>query len=400
MRAHSTQVLALVLSTAWLLRGQQAPPESLATFQSQSDLVLVPFNVERDSHFVIDLQQDDVELVQDGKPRAFTVFESPRTRGRTPVELILLFDTTTFTEAESKSPANHSRWNREAAYRWVSRWTDDESSALLERQAADVRVSVYRFDHKQLQRLCHRTSDPQALTAAIRRLPEQIPPEEAIPLTLPPGRKSFEDFMAKQGSKLDPKHPLILGTPSWSLEAIIGVLQDLAAAPEKEKAIRLLVDFSDYAGPTGTTPEDVAAQDAALAIPIYPVVMDYYPDNRKPVSGEAPPRDHPLQGLQPAAGLACDPKTLPIGYTCQAPSGPLWPGILSELTGGRAFYRQGIDEQVVSNLLEVVRNEGLLRYVVGFMPRPSERPRKHTLEIKLKSKTTGKLIGGERTAVY
>jgi hypothetical protein len=385
--AQLSRVLTLVLSTACLFLAQQAPPSVSPTFSSESDLVLLPFNVERDSKFVTDLEQGDIELLQDGKPRDFSVFESPRTRGRTPVELIILFDTTTFTEAESKARHYLSGWNREATYRWVGRWTDAESLTLLEKQAAEVRVAVYRFDRAQLQRLCRPTSDPQALTAAIHRLPEQIPPEEAIPLSLPPGRVTFEETMAKRGVKPDPKHPIVIGTPSWSFEAVIGVLRDLEASPSK--TVRLLADFSQGKGPTTTMPEDIAAQDSALQIPIYPIALVDM-GNGPSVQGEAPP----------GGGIhGCDAKSLPMGYTCQVLGPPTF-GNLGPLTGGRAFYPRGIDEHVVSNILEVTRNEGLLRYVLGFVPPPSAKPRKHDLEIRLKSKSTGKLIGGRRAAVY
>ncbi len=369
------------------LAGAQAPPSVSPTFNSESNLVLVNFNVERDSKFVTDLAQGDIELLQDGKPRDFSVFDSPRTRGRTPVELIILFDTTTFTEAESKARHYASGWNREATYRWVDRWTDAESLTLLEKQAAEVRVAVYRFDRTQLQRLCRPTSDPRALTAAIHRLPEQIPHEEAVPLSLPPGRESLEEKLAVHGFKPDPKHPLVIGTPSWSYEAVIGVLKDLDASPGK--TVRLLADFSQGKGPTTTIPEDVAAQDSALGIPIYPIALVDM-GNGPAVQGEGPP----------GGGFhGCDAKTLPIGYTCQAVGPPTF-GNLGPLTGGRAFYPGGIDERVVSNILEVTRNEGLLRYVVGFVPPSSVKPRKHDLEIRLKSKSTGKLIGGRRAAVY
>jgi len=385
---HLTRILPIALSATCLLSAQQAAPESSPTFNSESKLVLVPFNVVRDGHFALDLQQSDVELLQDGKPHDLTVFESPKTRRATPVELTLLFDTTTQTEAESKARFNLTRWNREASYRWVNRWTDAESLTLLEKYVAEVRVAVYRFDRAQLQRLCRPTTDPHTLTAAIHRLPEPIPPEEAIPVSLPPGRQTMEELIAKRsGLKPDPKHPIMLGTPGWSLEAIIGVLKDLEASPDR--AIRLLVDFSQGKGPTTTMPEDVAAQDAVLDIPIYPVALvesGYGPV----VNGEAPP----------GGGFhGCDATALPTGWTCQTVGPPALDSV-GPLTGGRAFHPGGIDERVVSNVLEVTRNEGLLRYVVGFVPPPSAKPRKHDLEIKLKSKSIGKLTGGQKTAVY
>ncbi len=54
----------------------------------------------------------------------------------------------------------------------------------------------------------------------------------------------------------------------------------------------------------------------------------------------------------------------------------------------------------MSDILIVVRNEGLFQYVVGFVPEASGRPRGHRLEVKLKSKPSGKLRGGKRMAVY
>ncbi len=65
----------LILLTATAMFGQEA-----ARFTAQSNLVVVPFNVIRDKLFVTDLQQSDVRLLEDGKPRAFTIFEGPATR--------------------------------------------------------------------------------------------------------------------------------------------------------------------------------------------------------------------------------------------------------------------------------------------------------------------------------
>jgi hypothetical protein len=75
-------------------------------------------------------------------------------------------------------------------------------------------------------------------------------------------------------------------------------------------------------------------------------------------------------------------------------------GDVGTLTGGQAFYPSRIDVGVVNQILEQIRNLGLSQYAVGFAPSPSGKPRKHDLEIKLKSKSAGKLVGGKRTAVY
>jgi hypothetical protein len=70
------------------------------------------------------------------------------------------------------------------------------------------------------------------------------------------------------------------------------------------------------------------------------------------------------------------------------------------LTGGRAFYPHGLDQLEVSVILKEIRNEGLSQYVVGFAPPASGRQTKHKLEIRLQSKSSGKLRGGQKTTVY
>jgi hypothetical protein len=120
------------------------------------------------------VKADDVLLLQDGKPREFTVFEGPGGR-RPPLELVLLFDTTTLPPPGSKIRVMWTHWDREATYDFTNHWGDQQSRGVLEKGGADVRVSAYRYDHQQMQRLCRSTSDPQALTSAIHRLPEPIP---------------------------------------------------------------------------------------------------------------------------------------------------------------------------------------------------------------------------------
>jgi hypothetical protein len=75
-------------------------------------------------------------------------------------------------------------------------------------------------------------------------------------------------------------------------------------------------------------------------------------------------------------------------------------GGIGESTGGRAFYPSQVDTNLLIEVLNAIRNEGLSKYVLGFQPSSSGQQRTHRLEIKLKSKSSGKLMGGRRTAVY
>src|SRR5690348_6678959 len=73
---------------------QEAAPDSPSlTFHAQTRLVLLSFHSARGANYRADLQPADVVLLEDGIPRSFTVFDSPTTNGRMPLELVLLFDT-------------------------------------------------------------------------------------------------------------------------------------------------------------------------------------------------------------------------------------------------------------------------------------------------------------------
>jgi len=222
---------------------------------------------------------------------------------------------------------------------------------------------------------------------------------------------------------------------SWTLEAVIETLKEEAAAPGK--AMRSLVVFSETAGPTSTQPQDVADRANALGIPVYPVVLDYdeylhHPfvigvarsgtplnvEGAVPISRPdwaGPPAAASGQAASPTqAGDAAAPTPRPApapgdqdSAIRRAPTvgnmstvGGSRFGGLGELTGGGSLYPSRLDAATVNHILDIVRDEGLSQYVVGFAPTPSGRQRKHNLEIRLKSKSTGKLVGGKRTAAY
>ena len=401
--------------------------ESSPTFHSETELVLTAFNVVRGLYFAPDVKADDVLLLEDGKPRSFSVFEGPGTGRRPPLELVLLFDTTTLPPPESKITVLMTHWDRKATYDFANHWGEKESRAVLQKAGADVRVSVYRYDHQQLQRLCRSTSDPQALTSAIHRLPEPIAPDEAVPLALPPGRMSMEALMLKHGAfKRKPTDPLYWPL-SWTMEAMIDTLKDSTAAPSS--VMRVLVVFSETKGPTQTTPQDVADTANALGIPVYPVVLDFDEYLHHPfvigiakAGGGAPAGEIPIDrpewaqpydpaattgpaaGPSPVAGNLSASTGLAVSPSKTVGNGSTVPmvrfGSVGELTGAESIYPSRIDAGVVNDILNVIRDQGLSQYVVGFAPPSSARQRKHNLEVRLKSKSVGKLRGGQRTAVY
>lgn len=403
-----SSISTLILSMACLLFAQQTPQAPIPAFSSESKLVLVSFNVVRGGYFAPDVKRDDVVLLQDGKPRDFTIFEGPGSGNRPPLELVLLFDTTTLPPPESKITVKHTHWDREATYEFTSHWGDKESRSILEKGEADVRVSVFRYDHDRLQRLCPSTKDPQILTKAIHRLLEPMPAEESVPLTLPKGRMTFADKSAKtSGIKPDPKRPVLYRTLSWTFEAVIDTLKGSTAEPSN--AMRALIVFSEVVGPTTTTPQDVADQATALGIPVYPVVLNFDEYIRHPFS----------QGGENTGGYGgAVPTSRPTWAPEYDPSAPRQSSAsikdwfikdtipmqrfasVGWLTGVESLYPSRLDVSVVDNILNVIRDKSLSQYVVGFAPPSSGQQKKRSLEIRLKSKTTGKLAGGKRSAVY
>jgi hypothetical protein len=143
----------LAASTACVLLAQPGQHDSLPRFSSESKMVLVSFNVARGAYFAPDIKREDIVLLQDGKPRDFTVFEGPGSGRRPPLELVLLFDTTTRPPPESKIAVKFSHWDRQRTYAYASSWGDPESRSILEKEGAEVRVSVYRYDRDRLERL-------------------------------------------------------------------------------------------------------------------------------------------------------------------------------------------------------------------------------------------------------
>lgn len=362
MLVKCRRTLAIFLLTPGVSLAQQAPPEPPSvTFQSQTRLVLLSFHATHGKNYITDLKPADLVLLEDGKPRDFTIFDSPDTQGRMPLELVILFDA---------NPRIEYFWDPAAVFRFIPQWDEGMSRAILEKETADVRLSVYHCAARSLYRLSPATTDPKQLLGAFRRiltpeLPERGPDSAVIPLTLPPRRDHVgpgpftDDYVTSSF--------ISAGSRGWPLEAAIGTLNDVAAA--RDKVARVLVMFSEGIGATTTIPEDVGNQALDLGIPIYPIVTNYqnhidssYPRN--------------LFRMRQFAALG-------------------------KMTGGRAVEYPEIDAAALRKILETVKSDGLSQYVVGFVPQSaSGKPREHKLEIKLASKSSNTLEGGKRRATY
>jgi hypothetical protein len=178
------RMLCLLLLASRVVPGQQAHPEPASvTFQAQTRLVLLSFHVARNKNYVGDLKRENVVLLEDGKPRDFTIFDSPATQGRMPLELVLLFDA---------NPKIDYFWDPEAVFRFVPNWDEAMSQAILENDSADIRISVYRCAGQKLYRLSPSTTDRRHVTGAFRGI--LAPPTEsaAISLSLPRQREPVD----------------------------------------------------------------------------------------------------------------------------------------------------------------------------------------------------------------
>ncbi len=408
--------LALALLAAAALAQQPSREPELPAFHAQSNLVILPFQISRNKHFATDASSADVVLLEDGVPRKFSVFEGPE--DHTAVELILLFDTTTWPMG--------ARWNLQTLYGFTARWAESNASALVGSNVQPVRASVYHFDGVRLERLCQPTTDPSRLVDAFRRLLDPIrsldltpnqrmqiavaidaasetavnrnalearfrttdrtpPSGTPIPLDLPPG-SSILPATGWPGT----------GYRGWPLEAAIGTLKDAAA--QSGKALRVLVEFSEGTGGTTTSTEDAADNALALGVSVYPVVLNYRSERRpspQPAAfggrrgGEAP--EMPSESGRGGRAL----------YNSTVDNFAR----LGSLTGGRSFTPGELNVGEVAEVLDAVRKETLDRagsqYTVGFTPQSSAgQAREHKLEVKLAAKSTGKVSGGKRKVIY
>jgi hypothetical protein len=177
--------LMLVVILPLFCRAQQSGPDSpTLTFRPQTRLVLLPFHAASGKNYRRDLQASDVVLLEDGVLRSFTVFDSPATEGRIPLDLVLLFDS---------NPAFEPLWDPAGVYRFAGHWENHLWDPIFNRQDADVRISIYHTFGQKLCRLSPTTTEPVPLTRSLNGLLRPILPgagedDGGIPLSLPPKR--------------------------------------------------------------------------------------------------------------------------------------------------------------------------------------------------------------------
>jgi VWFA-related protein len=353
--------MAVATCTAQQVTQAPKPSEESPTFQTQSRLVLLPFHATRGKQIVTDLDRSDIALLEDGKPREFTIFDTPSSEDRLPLEIVLLFDT---------NPKINYLWDPIDVFRFVPQWDETMSRKMLLEERYELRFSVYRCTGKALYRLAPATADSAVLTDALRgiltRQPARPEPGTAIALSLPPQRKNVnpgrytDDF---------PTSPFISAEQrGWPMEAAIAALDDVSA--RQDKVARVLIMFSEGIGATTTIPEDVANHALDLGIPVYPIATNF--------------QNHVQQDY---------PRNFFRMHQFEA---------VGKMTGGRSEELTFVDAAILQRIVESVKRDGLAQYVVGFSPEATGgSPKQHNLEVHLNLTNGGGAVeGGKRRAVY
>jgi hypothetical protein len=323
-------------------------------------------------------------------------------------------------------------WSAKALHDMASYWNETISQALLADRGASIRISVYQFDQFRLRRLCRPTSDPKELLDALARLADLIPAGQGFDLPLPEGVviRPEDQVKALAESHAVPWSRTLLGA--------LTVLRDSAAGPAMPA--RALVLFSPGAEGTTITPQVLVDQAAAANVPVYPVALptneavwyEGYPfDPDGPLGPAWNPHfglGHGGQGRFPQWGMCIDPelrgKRVPVSIDTSIIDCSLNVAFedVGKQTGGRSFEatrrgppiilrsearpfdRFSMTGEQVKDILGAVKRHALARftstYTVWFAPSPSVSPREHKLEVKLATKSSGKVTDGKRNAVY
>jgi VWFA-related protein len=328
------------------LTAQETP-----VFRAGTSLALVRFHAAKSNRYVEDLTRDDVILLEDGKPRPFTVFEAGTRRRTVPLDVALVFDT-------SGSVTDNGLLDASAF-----------KTGLLD-AVPSARLAVYGFA-RRMRRFCPPTREYEKYRAALNAVEERKPSMGVdVPLALPPKRRSNENGA------------------SWIYEAAIGAARDLAA--QGGSATRTMVIFSDGQPTTTTTPEDAARVCEELGVAVYPVLLGHWQ------LGE---RMRVQQQREASRGPNAPPSAASDRLNAQEDDIQEFAS-LGRLTGGGAFDPPAVGPNLLRRILEGLAARAQFEYVLGFSPESGGEPRRRKLEVRLRDKSLGRVIGGKRAVIH
>jgi hypothetical protein len=198
------------------------------------------------------------------------------------------------------------------------------------------------------------------------------------------GARPRPDFIKLQ---LPPKRHSDPNGGSWLYEAVAGCARDAAAI--QNNATRMILMFSDGFPTTDTKVEEGAEVAKELGIPVYPVVLGH-----KKLADRA--RQIHETGYNKQGVMSDGARDRLSRVEAQEREIQEF-ARLGELTGGRSFDPPMINLMMMQTILGAMVAQVRCEYVVGFTPDArSGDPAKHKLEVKLRSKDLGKVLGGVR----
>jgi VWFA-related protein len=326
-------------------------PDDLPVFRTETALATVRFHVVNRKQYVVDLKPGQIELLEDGKPQRIALFEGGVTQARKmPVEIVLVFDTSGSVMQEGL--LDPVTFKQELLDAIPNAW-----------------LSVYRFETR-MRRLAQRTRNPEELRKAFAALDKRAPGGLVLKLDQHANEKD-----RKRG---------IGGSPIF--EAAMESARDATSGPGEIS--RLLLIFSDGFATSGTKPQTAGRYIQDRGVPVYPVVLGHQkiverlqrgiqqqnsdPRAPRPASRDMQRAEEQQREIEEFASLA-------------------------EMTGGRAFSPRFFTQDTIRNILRFMVGQVRNEYVVGYYPATSAGGKKtHKLTVRLKSKETGKLLGGTR----
>ena len=348
MYARCTAGLAL----AALLAGAQSPDATAEddiglVITAESSLVVVPLHVYRKKSSVNGLGKESFELYENSERREIAFVEGPvghgadPVSGRTvPIEIILLVDLSHSVLRKGLLDARTVK------------------ASLLDDLGDTVSVSVYGFAGR-LTRFAKPTNEPARIQHALERA-----------------------FAAEAGR-------------TRLYESIVETARD--AARRGTSASRMLVVFSDGMSTSDFDPKWSAAAGNAYGIPIYPVVLGHQQiidRARRQAASRAKSGSNRRPGRKQQGG----------GNSNRAYQQELRLKRFADLgpqTGGRSYDLRFPSSQSVRKILESLATLARTEYVVGYYPRRhGGEPTSRAVEVRLASKSVGKLYGGRRTIVH
>jgi VWFA-related protein len=323
---------------------EPAPPE--VVFRTETNLAMVKFHIVQKGQYADGVVPEDIQLLEDGRPRKIALFEGPGQAKRTvPVEVILLFDVSLSVMYENLLDSYAIR------------------DTVLAGLDGTVGVSVYAFGQKF-----------QKFTGPTNRI------------------ETLKEALAAAFAFTN------LGTPLY--ESIQKAAKD-AWETGGPNVARAMVIFSDGEATTKQKPANAVKAANQYGVTLYPVVLGHERARRQAMEGGPGMGGGGFPGPGAQNRVPQIPQQSPRMDRLRDKEAQMEEfASIAEPTGGRSFDPPFINNTMIKAILAAVVGGVRCEYVAGFYP-PSEGEKKpHKLEVKLVNKSKGKLSGGLATVVH